>query len=262
MARSARLESPTGYYHVMIRGNNRETIFKKAVEKRYFIELLQHTIEENKIAIVAYCLMDNHIHLLLHSELQTMSKALKWINIKFAGRYNHKYERIGHVFQDRFKSEIIDTEGYLIRALRYIHNNPVKAKMVSDVSAYKWSSYNSYTGRGNVLVDAAEKQIILGLFQGSIERFKIFHLKEDDHEFLETEEDLERDRLEKAQNIINKYRQRNQDRNGGIDGLNLGKETLEEVILELIKRSHLSHRKIAELVGVNRGVVHRIAKKA
>ena len=222
MARLARLESPTGYYHVMVRGNNRETIFKKAVEKRYFIELLQHTAEDNKITVVAYCLMDNHVHLLLHSGLQAMSEALKWINIKFAGRYNHKYKKVGHVFQDRFKSEIIGTEEYLIQALRYIHNNPVKAKMVSDVSAYECSSYNSYTGRNNMLVDATEKQIILGLFQGSIEQFEAFYLKEDDCEFLEIEEDLEKEREENAQNIINKYRQQN--RNEEIEELNLGKK--------------------------------------
>ncbi|MCK9267369.1 MAG: transposase, partial [Alkaliphilus sp.] len=157
-------------------------------------ELLQHTVEGNKITVVAYCLMDNHVHLLLHSGLQEMSETFKWINIKFAGRYNHKYKRVGHVFQDRFKSEIIGTEEYLIQALRYIHNNPVKAKVVSDVSAYEWSSYNSYTSASgsNVLVDTTEKQIILGLFQGSIEQFEAFHLKEDDCEFLEIEEDLEK----------------------------------------------------------------------
>ena len=88
-----------------------------------------------------------------------------------------------------------------------------------------------------MLVDATEKQIILRLFQGSIEQFEAFHLKEDDCEFLEIEEDLEKEREEKAQNIINKYRQQN--RIGGIGELNLDKETLGEVILELIKRSRL-----------------------
>ena len=259
MARLARRESPTGYYHVMARGNNRETIFKNAAEKRYFIELLQHTVEDNKIIVVAYCLMDNHVHLLLRSGLQEMSEAFKWINIKFAGRYNHKYERVGHVFQDRFKSEIISTEEYLIQALRYIHNNPVKAKMVLDVSTYEWSSYNSYTGESNVLIDVTEKQIILGLFQGSMEQFRAFHLEEDDCEFLEIEEDLEKEREGKAKNIIDKYRQQN--RNGEIKELDLGKETSEKVILELIRVSRLPHRRIAELVGVTRGVVHRIAKK-
>ena len=159
-------------------------------------------MEDNKTTVVAYCLMENHVHLLLRSGLQEMPEAFKWINIKFAGRYNHKYERVGHVFQDRFKSEIIGTEEYLIQALRYIHNNPVKAKMVSDVSTYEWSSYNSYTGESNVLIDVTEKQIILGLFQGSIEWFEAFHLKEDDCGFLEIEEDLKKERGGKAKNMI------------------------------------------------------------
>lgn len=110
MVREARKESQTGYYHVMMRGNNKEMVFSKTAEKQYFIDQLQCQMEKGNISIAAYCLMDNHVHLLIHSGLQKMTEALKWTNIKFAGIYNYKYKRVGHVFQDRYKSEVIDTE--------------------------------------------------------------------------------------------------------------------------------------------------------
>ena len=260
MAREARTESQTGYYHVMMRGNNREMIFNQTVEKQYFMELLQQQADEEKILIAAYCLMDNHGHLLIKSDLQIMSEALKWINIKFAQRYNYKYKQIGHVFQDRYKSEVINTEEHLIQVMRYIHNNPVKAKIVSKISDYKWSSYKSYTEKKNKLISSEERQMIIDLFSGSIKQFEKFHLEEEITEFLETKEDLEREREDKAKRIIDKYCQQYEI----IDAKELKnrKGVLEKVVIEILEKSHLSHRRIAELVGVTRGRVHNIAKKA
>ncbi len=112
--------------------------------------------------------MDNHVHFLINADLSTMSESLKWINIKFASRYNNKYERVGHVFQGRYKSEVIKDENHLIQVLRYIHNNPVAAKMVSEVSKYKWSSYNHYLSGSENIIDFDEKQLIIEMFGRSI----------------------------------------------------------------------------------------------
>lgn len=261
MPREARKESKTGYYHVMMRGNNRSRIFNQLRDKEFFLEQLQYQIDEGNILIVAYCLMDNHIHLLIHSDLQAMAEALKWINIKFAGRYNTKYNQIGHVFQDRYKSEVINTEEHFLQAIRYIHNNPVKAKIVSNVSDYQWSSYKSYLGNEDRLIDSEEKQTVIDLFSGSILQFKKFHLEDETetYEFLEVQEDLEREREEKAIRIIKKYCK--EYGIAEVDELNNRKDVLEEVVIELLKSSHLSHRKIAELTGVTRGRVHGIANK-
>ena len=91
--------------------------------------------------------MDNHVHLLINADLDLMADALKRTNIKFAMRYNKKYDRVGHVFQGRYKSEVINTEQYLLGVIRYIHNNPVKAEIVAEAGDYKWSSYNAYMGK-------------------------------------------------------------------------------------------------------------------
>lgn len=259
MAREARKESPTGYYHAMMRGNNKEMIFNKISEKQYFLDQLQHQVDEGKVSIVAYCLMDNHVHLMINSDLKSMSESLKWINIKFAGRYNYKYERIGHVFQDRYKSEIINTEEHLIQALRYIHNNPVAAKMVYKASEYIWSSYNHYVGKEESIISPEEKQLIMEMFSGSIKQFKNFHLEEDTNEFLEIKGDLELEREEKAQKIISRYCEKYEI--SDYMELKDRKEVLEEIVIELIRTSHLTHRRISELLDINRGMIHNIAKK-
>lgn len=259
MVRQARIQSQTGYYHVMMRGNNREMIFDQTVDKEYFIEQLQYKAHKENISIVAYCLMDNHVHLLIHSDLRIMTEVLKWVNIKFAGRYNYKYKRVGHVFQGRYKSEVINSEEQLIQVIRYIHYNPVKAKLVSTASNYKWSSYKSYTENKIKLINPEEKKLIMNLFSGSIEQFKCFHLEEENNEFLELKEDLEKEREERAQIIITKYCKQY----GLTEGkdINKRKDVLEEVIIELLKKTHLSHRRIAEITGTTRGTIHGIVKK-
>lgn len=259
MPRESRKESQTGYYHVMMRGNNKEKVFEKTTEKQYFIEQLRYQIGKETISLVAYCLMDNHVHLLIHSELQKMIESLKWVNIKFAGLYNLKYERVGHVFQDRFKSEVIDTEEYLIGAMRYIHNNPIKARIVSNIDSYHWSSYKEYVEGKSGLVSFDEREMILGLFSRSIEQFKGFHLEEENSEFLEIKEDLDREREERARMIINKSLKKHGLKD--IKGLHYSKEILEDIVMELLRKSCLPHRKIAELLEITRGTVHNISKK-
>lgn len=259
MVRVAREESYTGYYHVMMRGNNKSMIFNNASEKYYFLEQLNLQVEEGNIAIAAYCIMDNHVHLLLKSDLESMSEAIKRINIRFALRYNNKYERVGHVFQNRFKSEVINNDGHLIQVMRYIHNNPVKANMVSKVEEYRWSSYNSYINKRDRLVDSESKQMIMDMFSGSIKEYKKFHLIDETEEFLELKEDLEREREEKARKIILYYCEKH--KINKIEELVNKRYILEEIIVEMLNRSHLPHRRIAEMTGTTRGIVNNIQKK-
>lgn len=111
-ARQARIISPTGYYHVMMRGNNREKIFIKEDQKRYLTELLRIASLEEPIEAVAYCLMDNHMHIVVKGEIEDLSQAIKKINIKYAMKYNKDTKRIGHVFQDRYRSEAVIDDKY------------------------------------------------------------------------------------------------------------------------------------------------------
>lgn len=259
MGRVAREESHTGYYHVMMRGNNKNMIFSNASEKLYFLEQLNLQVKERNIEVVAYCIMDNHVHLLIGSDLEDMSEAIKRINIRFARRYNNKYEKIGHVFQDRFKSEVIHNDGHLVQVMRYIHNNPVKANMVNKAEEYTWSSYNSYINKKDRLIHSKTKDMIMEIFSGSIEEYKKFHLMDDTEEFLEIKEDLEREREERARRIISDYCKKY--KVSKLEELANKRHILEEIIVEMLNKSRLPHRRIAEMTGTTRGIVNNIQKK-
>ena len=166
MTRQPREKSATGYYHIMMRGINREFICRTVKEKHYFMDLLK---EDLSPCLVGYCLMDNHVHLLVNAQLDELSFVIKKVNVKYkyAMQYNYHNQRVGHLFQNRYKSETINTESYLIQVIRYIHNNPVKAGMIQKAEEYQWSSYKEYLGN-TVVVAEQHKAFILSLFSDII----------------------------------------------------------------------------------------------
>lgn len=146
MPRQARQESSTGLYHIMTRGNNKGWIFKKEIYKRIGINLIVEQEKEKRVELYGWCVMDNHMHIIVLSTKEKMESAMWNINRKFARIYNYKEKAFGHVFESRYKSEPIENEAHLLNVIRYVHNNPMKAKMVKDVSEYGWSSYMFYNG--------------------------------------------------------------------------------------------------------------------
>jgi len=147
MARPLRVEYPGAYYHVINRGNNQEHIFKNDRDKEKFLEYLEKAVERFSIIIHTYCLMDNHFHLLVETPEPNLSRAMQWVNVSYATYFNRKRGRHGHLFQGRFKAILIDADEYLKHLSRYIHLNPVRAKMVSDPGEYNWSSYPAFIGK-------------------------------------------------------------------------------------------------------------------
>lgn len=128
--------------------------------------------------IIVYCIMDNHLHLMIKVDCDKLEILMKKLNIKYAMHYNKVEKRYGHVFQNRFKSEAVDDDKYLLGALRYIHNNPVKARMVNNILDYKWSSANDYFYSKNGVVAEKYLKEILHIFKDKNE-FLTFHNKED-----------------------------------------------------------------------------------
>ncbi len=174
MPRLARLKSPTNIYHIMIRGINREYIFRSDAEKGRYLEILKDIKYNSDFKIYAYVLMDNHVHLLIKEDSIDIGIIMKRIGIRYAAWYNKNHDRIGHLFQDRFKSEAIIDDGQLLITLRYILQNPVKAGICKATSAYRWSSYGDSLC-GNNLIDA---DFILQMFSkdenNQINEFKNF----------------------------------------------------------------------------------------
>lgn len=256
MPRQARNQSPTNYYHVMMRGNNRENIFSEDRQKRFFMDSLKNQDSDCLIDIAAYCMMNNHVHLIVKSDLVNLTKAIKSINTKYAMNFNRQRDRVGHVFQDRYKSQSITDDKYLLQAIRYVHNNPVKAKLVKSIGDYKWSSYNEYE-KENLIISGQQKEFILAYFSNSLEQFTEFHKNKDNNEYLEIKEDIEKERLEQAQEIISQYCLKK--------GLTEAKQVirnpvyLEEMVQNLLRASRLTHRQIANLLQVSNSTVHNLS---
>jgi putative transposase len=147
MARPLRVEYPGAFYHVINRGNAGENLFKGIRDREKFLEYLETAIERFSLKIYTYCLMTNHFHVLLETQLPNLSQAIQWVNVSYAGYFNRKYRRNGHLFQGRFKSILVDADEYLKQLSRYIHLNPVRANLVEHPDEYKWSSYSTITGK-------------------------------------------------------------------------------------------------------------------
>lgn len=174
MARQARQKSSSGIYHIVLRGINRQIIFEDDEDKEKFLETLHYYKSTCHCTIYGYCLMDNHIHLLIKEENHDIAGIMKRIGVRFVAWYNRKYRRCGHLFQDRFISEVVENDEYLLTVLRYIHQNPIKSSVVCEPGNYKWDSYNEYIDKQK-LVDT---DFILGSFSAerktAITRFREF----------------------------------------------------------------------------------------
>jgi len=154
MPRSARKESQSGIYHIVLRGINRQQIFEDDEDYEKFLQVLMDCKRLSGFRCYAYCLMGNHIHLLLQSGREPFGQVFRRIGARYVYWYNWKYGRNGHLFQDRYKSMAVENDAYMLSALRYIHQNPMKAGLTKDINSYKWSSAMAYLMGGNSLVDA------------------------------------------------------------------------------------------------------------
>ena len=132
MPRQARKKSKTNIYHIILRGINRQIIFEDSEDYTRFIETLDRYKAVSGHNVFAYCLMSNHIHMLIKAEKEEPNLIMKRIACSYVYWYNSKYYRSGHLFQDRFRSEPVETDEYFLTVLRYIHQNPIKAKLVDN----------------------------------------------------------------------------------------------------------------------------------
>lgn len=247
MPRKAREKSESGIYHVMLRGINKQHIFLDDEDFEKFLWVLHDVKEVSEYKLLAYCLMGNHIHLLLKVEKEPIEQIFRRVGTKFVYWYNIKYQRVGHLFQGRFKSEPIDEEGYLFSVIRYIHQNPVKANICDSVSDYRYSSYREYVER-NWIVD---KDFILQMMP--IQEFIRFNNSVSDDKWLDFDDEVVKRLTDKqAIDIIELYS---------------GCRTPDEFIclsdkkqaeyLGKLKEEGVSIRQASRLTGVNISVVRK-----
>jgi len=160
MPRHARQLAGSGIYHVMLRGVNRDAIFVEDDDSAMFLRALSQAKDVTGCLVFAYCLMTNHVHLVLRSADAPIGAVVKSLGVRYAGWFNRKYGRVGHLFQDRFRSVPVEDDAHLVTLLRYVWNNPVEAGLVARPEDYRWSSCG-LVGRASPLIDEGELQRLL-----------------------------------------------------------------------------------------------------
>lgn len=151
MPRRARAKSDTHVYHIMIRGINHQNLFEDDNDRYRFVEILKECKIISGFELYAFCLMTNHVHFLLKECDEPLELIFKRIGSRYVSWYNEKYQRVGHLFQDRFRSERVESNAYFLTVLRYIIQNPMKAGMELAPGNYRWTSYKAYSdGRGSI----------------------------------------------------------------------------------------------------------------
>lgn len=253
MPRKQRAISKVGLYHVMSRGNNKSKVFQEEIYKKIIFKLMLKQERKARIELYGWCIMDNHIHIIIKSSIKKMSKAMQEINGDFARIYNYREQTTGHVFGARYKSEAIENETYLLNVIRYVHNNPVKAGIVTEPSKYGWSSYRSYL---NAKMSNKEINVMEYYFNNKKDHFKKFHTLEDNEIYLDIHEDLMELRIRKAKKILGQYLVRH--------GLNTSNDLRyhpdirDTVVKDILKSTELSIMKTCELTNLSYSCVQRI----
>ncbi len=170
MPRKKREWYPGAQYHIMCRGNHRAEIYRDDEDRQVYLTLLEEARKKYSIALISYCLMNNHVHLQVETLDSNPGLFMKMLNMKYAIFFNKKYNFVGHLFQGRYRSELIETDARSLQTSKYIHLNPVKANLVEKPEQYEWSSYQDYLSRipqsffeGNSFLITAKGSIKLNL---------------------------------------------------------------------------------------------------
>ena len=225
MPRLPRNNIKTSYFHVMVQGIDKEYIFNRKIDIKYYISILYELKDELNIKIIAYCIMNNHAHLLIHTnDVSNLTKYMHKTNTKYAIYYNKIHDRVGYVFRNRFKSEGIYIERQLYNCISYIYNNPVKAKICRTPEEYPYSNSKYY--------------------KGIIEENNLYS-------FLGMDNDKDYKKIIKTYLIENNMKK---------EELIKHKESLKELIVILRKNNKISFRKMEEELEISRETLRKLIK--
>jgi putative transposase len=189
MPREAREKSKNRIYHIIWRGANRQDIFHEDEDRKKILNLLEKNKINYEMTVYAWCLMSNHVHLLIKEGNEDISITMKRLGVSYVKYYNWKYRTTGHLFQDRFKSEGVENKKYFLTVVRYIHQNPVKAGMVNQPNEWRWSSCRGYYGKSTYPKNLLDCDYVLRMFSAditvAIKKFKEFNERKNNDTCLE-----------------------------------------------------------------------------
>lgn len=223
MPRFPRSYIETTYFHVMVQGINKSYIFEYPEDIRYYIKILYLVKKEYNIQIISYCVMNNHTHMLLKvNRIKDLCDFMHKVNTKYALYYNKKYNRVGYVFRDRYKSEGIYSEEQLYNCIKYIYDNPVKAGICKRPDEYKYSNYK---------------------------KIKESYLEYENYNFIDI------DNKNDCKTLINKFLT---DNNISIEGLKKDNKKLRELLILLKGEYQISLRKISAELNIGRETIRNL----
>ena len=252
MPREARKISCSNIYHAMLRGINRQVICEEDADRRVFMMALKECKDVSGFKLHAFCLMPNHVHLLIEPAGEPLELIFKRLGVKYVGWFNRKYDRAGHLFQDRFRSENVEDNLYFMTVLRYILQNPMKAGMESQPGSYPWSSYLAYKkGIGSI----TDTQYAIDLF-GSQEALIDYVLLGNEDTVMDEDQFDWRMRIEKAKEIMEQV--------SGCatvsDFQRLDRRIQKEYAVKMYLAG-VSAYQIAKMTGMSKSTVERTVKK-
>lgn len=247
MPRLARKASCIQTYHVILRGIDKRNIFLSTDDYQKFLFYILKAKEKCDFTVYAFCLMTNHVHILIRSEGAAIGDIMRRITVGYVQYHNNKYARTGHLFQNRFKSEPVEDTRYFLTLLRYIHQNPIKSGITKNISDYPWSSYHSYVG--NNALDIVDTGLVMDSFP-SIQRFKEFIATECENSCLEynVKSKYTDDELFK---LINELLDISK-----LDVLDINSRNIE--IKKIKDHTKASNRQLSRVLGIGRGILSRI----
>lgn len=256
MPRKPREKSQTGIYHVMVRGIGQQDIFHEEDDFHRYFETIKKVSLESGVGVLGYCLMTNHVHLLLSENDGDISVFMKRLGVSYAYWHNWKYERTGHVFQDRFKSECVEDDIYLLTVIRYIHRNPIKASIVSKAEEYEWSSCSAYYKADQDITTFLDTTLILDIIHNekkkAVEELRIFTEEDNEDRCLDCDEPKRISESE-AYEIIKKIM------NGkSVTALQAMEQNARDKMLSSIRNEGLSLRQICRITGLPLHIVRKV----
>lgn len=258
-SRKNEINSNTKVYHTIIRGVDKQDIFLDSQDYRKFLKEIEITEEKYNYKLYVYCLMSNHVHLVIYDEEEQISKIMQNIAMSYASYYNKKYERVGHLFQDRFFSRNVETQEYLLQLCRYIHRNPVKAR-ISKIDQYEWSSYREYIEQAKLIDKTVILKILNPDLKEAMKEFKNFQnieiKDENGREYLEYEISKKLTDTQVKECIEKKLGIKNIK-----EIIELDKLQRDESIYKLKDIEGTSKAQIARVLGINHKLVERIMQK-
>jgi REP element-mobilizing transposase RayT len=247
MANNSRKESSTGIYHVMLRGINKEAIFPTDREKKRALELLKESVDEHHAEVYSYCIMSNHVHLVVKAQITELSEFIHFWASAYAKYYNYIHDRFGHVFQNRFKSECIEDERYFWTCIRYIHLNPEHAGIVKNYKTYRYSSIQEYSKcESHIICDKALK--LIDKTFARLHDFEKFHDQYTPEIYMDTIEELQEQEERIAGELLREFMKKYNCSNS-------------EELFERIKYRCEYKKALEKIKGISREKAKKLARK-